>query len=178
MNSRESGSNALEFKFVEESLSVTSTSEWSYKSTFDRVAGLRRILREFGRRGRGLVERVVELGEDAEDIYGWTTTGPGYFACSDAEQRGLVVAVVVVVVVDGRGREGGYGEGVGEVNGARGDDPDGFGVVSSVVITIKVGIRLLRRHRARCPRSAVLLRGVFERIGRRRRPQPRHGGRQ
>ena len=125
------------------------------------------------------MERVVELGEDAKDIHGWTTTGPSYFACSDTERRGLVVVVVVVVVVvDASGRESGYGEGVGEVDGARGDDPDGFCVVSSVVITIKVGIRLLRRHRARRPRSAVLLRGVFERIGRRRRLQPRHGGRQ
>jgi len=118
---------------------------------------------------------VVELGEDAKDIYGWTTTGPCYFACSDTERRRLVV-VIVVVVVGASGRESGYGEGVGEVNGARGDDPDGFCVVSSVVITIKGGIRLLRGHRARCPRSVGLLRGVFERIGRRRRLQPRHGG--
>lgn len=40
--------------------------------------------------------RVVELGEDAEDVYGWTTTRPCYFACTDTERcRLLVVAVVV-----------------------------------------------------------------------------------
>lgn len=170
MNSGESGSNALEFEFVEESLPITSTPKWSYKGTFDRVAGLRRILGEFGR-GSRLVERVVELGEDAKDIYGWATTRPCYFACSDTERRRLVV---VAVVVDAGGREGGHREGVGEVDGARGDNPDGFCVLSSIVITIKSGIRLLRRHSARCARSGVLLR-VFERIGRRRRLQPRHG---
>lgn len=170
MNSGESGSNALEFEFVEESLPITGTPKWSYKSTLDRVAGLRRILGEFGR-GSRLVERVVKLGEDAKDVYGWTATRPCYFACSDTERWRLVV---VAVVVDAGGREGGHREGVGEVNGARGDNPDGFCVLSSIVITIKSGIRLLRRHSARCARSGVLLR-VFERIGRRRRLQPRHG---
>ena len=171
MNSGESCSNALEFEFVEESLPITSTSKWSYKSTFDRVAGLRRrILGEFGR-GRGLVEWVVKLGENAKDIHGWTTTRPCYFACSDTERRRLVV---VTVVVDASGREGGHREGVGEVDGARGDNPDGFCVLSSIVTSIKSGIRLLRRHRARCARSGVLLR-LFERIGRRRRLQPGHG---
>jgi hypothetical protein len=131
MNSGESGSNALEFEFVKESLSISSTSKWSYESTFDRVADLRRILGEFGR-GRGLVELVVELGEDAEDIYGWTTTRPCYFACSDTERRRLVTVVVAVVAVQER-REGRYGEGVGEIDGARGDDPNGFCVLSSVV---------------------------------------------
>jgi len=35
MNPGESGSNALEFEFVKEGLSITSTSKWSYESTFD-----------------------------------------------------------------------------------------------------------------------------------------------
>jgi len=97
MNSSESGSNALEFEFVEESLSVSSTSKWSYESTFDRVAELRRILGEFGR-GRRILERVVELGEDAKNVYGWTTTRPCYLACSYIERRRLVVVAIVVGV--------------------------------------------------------------------------------
>jgi len=115
---------------------------------------------------------VIELRENAEDIDGWTTTRTCYFACSDIERCGLVVVAVVVVGASRRsGREGGNGEGVGEIDGARGDDPNAFCVLSSIVDTI-VGRRPTRRAR-----SVVLFR-VFERIGRRRRLQPRHGVRQ
>lgn len=43
MNSGESGSNALEFEFVKESLSVSSTSKRSDEGTLDRITDLRRI---------------------------------------------------------------------------------------------------------------------------------------
>jgi len=115
--------------------------------------------------------RVVELGEDAKDVYGWTTTCPCYFACTDTERRRLLV---VAAVVGASGREGRYDEGVGQVDGARGDNPSGFYVLGNIVITIIRGISLLGSPCACWAWSVVLFR-VFERIGRRRRLQPRHG---
>ena len=169
MNSGESGPNALEFEFVKKSLSVSGTSKWSHERTFDRVADLRRILGEFGR-GRRMV-RVVELGEDAKDVYGRSTTRPCYFARTDIERRS---SLVVAVVVGTNRRKRRDGEGVGQVDGARGDNPSWFCVLGGTLTSIIRRISLLGRRGARCARPIVLFR-VFERIGRRRRPQPRHG---
>ena len=172
MNSGESSSDALEFEFVKESLSISSASERSYESTFDRVTNLRGILGKFSR-GRRML-RMVELGEDAEDVYGRTTTRPCYFACTDTERRRLLI-VAAVAVVDTSRREARYGKGVGEVDGARGNNLSGFYVLGSIVTSIIRGISLLGSTPACGAWSVVLLR-VFERIRRRRRLQPRHGG--
>lgn len=63
---------------------------------------------------------------------------------------------------------------MGEIDGARGDNPCWFYVLSSTVSTTIRGIGLLGGPCARCASLVVLFR-VFERIGRRRRLQPRHG---
>lgn len=115
--------------------------------------------------------RVVELGEDAKNVHGWATTGPCYFPRTDVERRRLLI---VAVFVGASRREHRYGEGVGQVDGARGDNPSRFYVLGSIVTTIIRIIRLLRSRCAYCTGSVVLFR-VLERIGRRRRLQPRHG---